>query len=152
MSQILSTPRLCKSSFTRTPILLRKPTVTTRQRSVHIVYAEDTKGPEKALEITDKNWESEVEKSNIPVLIDFWAPWCGPCRMISPLMDELTDEYNGKVKVTKVNTDEVPSIATKLGIRSIPTVMLYKDGQKRETVIGAVPKKNLVDILDKYLE
>lgn len=83
-------------------------------------------------------------KSEVPVVVDFWAPWCGPCRIIMPLMDELQREYGDKVRVYKVNTDNDPNIATDYGIRSIPTVMIFKGGQKVETIIGAVPKNNLM--------
>ena len=91
-------------------------------------------------------------KSDVPVVVDFWAPWCGPCRIIMPLMDELQKEYGDKVRVYKLNTDEDPTIATDYGIRSIPTVMIFKGGSKMETIIGAVPKNSLMQALNKYTE
>ena len=91
-------------------------------------------------------------KSSVPVLVDYWAPWCGPCRMIAPLVDEISEEYGERVKVVKLNTDEAPKIASEYGIRSIPTVMIFKDGKKLDTVIGAVPKATLTQTLEKYLE
>lgn len=100
----------------------------------------------------EKNWESMVIGSGTPVLVDFWAPWCGPCRMIDPVITELAEEYAGKIKCCKVNTDECPNIASTYGIRSIPTVLVFKDGEKKESVIGAVPKATLCTIIDKYLD
>eukprot|EP00193_Tetraselmis_chui_P010368 CAMPEP_0177791294 /NCGR_PEP_ID=MMETSP0491_2-20121128/23848_1 /TAXON_ID=63592 /ORGANISM="Tetraselmis chuii, Strain PLY429" /LENGTH=174 /DNA_ID=CAMNT_0019313499 /DNA_START=145 /DNA_END=669 /DNA_ORIENTATION=+ len=105
----------------------------------------------KAISVTDATFEEIVLKSDVPVLVDFWAPWCGPCRMIAPLIDELSDDYAGKIKAVKLNTDESPGVATEYGIRSIPTVMIFKDGQKMDTVIGAVPKSTLTQTLDKYV-
>jgi thioredoxin 1 len=95
------------------------------------------------VEGTDTNFDQEVLKSDIPVLVDFWAPWCGPCRMVSPLVDELAEELTGKLKVVKVNTDENQEIAVKYGIRSIPTLGIFKDGNIVDGVIGAVPKQTI---------
>ena len=93
------------------------------------------------VEGTDTNFDQEVLKSDIPVLVDLWAPWCGPCRMVSPLVDELAEELTGKLKVVKVNTDENQEIAVKYGIRSIPTLGIFKNGEIVDGVIGAVPKQ-----------
>lgn len=101
--------------------------------------------------VTDDTFEEVVLKSPVPVLIDFWAPWCGPCKMIAPLIDEIAGEYAGRVKCVKLNTDESPGVATEYGVRSIPTVMIFKGGKKMETVIGAVPKSTLTQSLDKFL-
>jgi thioredoxin 1 len=103
------------------------------------------------VEGTDTNFEQEVIKSDIPVLVDFWAPWCGPCRMVSPLVDEIAEELTGKLKVVKVNTDENQEIAVKYGIRSIPTLGIFKDGQIVDGVIGAVPKQAIKDKLLPHL-
>jgi thioredoxin 1 len=99
--------------------------------------------------VNDDTFDELVLRSKTPVLVDFWAPWCGPCRMIAPLVDELAAEYAGKVTCVKINTDESPQIATEYGVRSIPTVMMFKNGQKMETIIGAVPKATLVQSIEK---
>ena len=101
--------------------------------------------------VNDSTWEEIVLKSPVPVLVDFWAPWCGPCRMIAPIIDELSAEYGDKLRAVKLNTDESPQVATEYGIRSIPTVMVFKDGVKMDAVIGAVPKSTLVQTVEKYL-
>ncbi|OLP17542.1 thioredoxin [Leptolyngbya sp. 'hensonii'] len=104
-----------------------------------------------AVQVTDSTFEQEVLKSDIPVLVDFWAPWCGPCRMVAPVVDEIAQQYEGQVKVVKVNTDENPSVATTYGIRSIPTLMIFKGGQRVDMVVGAVPKTTLANTLEKYI-
>jgi thioredoxin 1 len=101
--------------------------------------------------VTDTTFKDEVIDSDVPVLVDFWAPWCGPCRMVAPVVDEISQEYEGQVKVVKVNTDENPNVASQYGIRSIPTLMIFKGGQRVDTVVGAVPKTTLANTLAKYL-
>jgi thioredoxin 1 len=104
-----------------------------------------------AAQVTDATFKQEVLESDLPVLVDFWAPWCGPCRMVAPVVDEISEQYSGQVKVVKVNTDENPSVASQYGIRSIPTLMIFKGGQRVDMVVGAVPKVTLANTLEKYL-
>ncbi|MBD2090144.1 thioredoxin [Microcoleus sp. FACHB-1515] len=104
-----------------------------------------------AAQVTDSTFNQEVLESDVPVLVDFWAPWCGPCRMVAPVVDEIAEQYSGQVKVVKVNTDDNPSVASKYGIRSIPTLMIFKGGQRVDMVVGAVPKTTLANTLEKYL-
>ena len=104
-----------------------------------------------ATPVTDENFKELVLDSKIPVLVDFWAPWCGPCRMVAPVVEEIAEQYDGQVKVVKVNTDENPNTATQYGIRSIPTLILFKAGQRVDTVVGAVPKTTLANTIEKYL-
>lgn len=103
-----------------------------------------------AEQVTDATFKQEVLDSKIPVLVDFWAPWCGPCRMVAPVVDEISQQYAGQVKVVKINTDENPNVASQYGIRSIPTLMVFKGGQRVDTVVGAVPKTTLANTLDKH--
>lgn len=102
-------------------------------------------------QVTDSNFKEEVLENEVPVLVDFWAPWCGPCRMVAPVVEEIADQYEGKVKVVKLNTDENPNVASQYGIRSIPTLMIFKGGQRVDMVVGAVPKTTLANTLEKYL-
>ena len=104
-----------------------------------------------AIEINDSNFKSEVADSQIPVLVDFWAPWCGPCKMIAPVLEEISKEYEGKVKVVKLNVDENQSTATDYAVRSIPTLILFKDGKEFEKMIGVQSKENLKQMVDKSL-
>ena len=103
------------------------------------------------VEITDSNFESEVLKSDKLTLVDFWAPWCGPCKIIGPLMEELANDYEGKVKFTKLNVDDNPNTATTYGIRGIPTIIFYKNGEVVEQVVGAVPKSELEKVITKEI-
>ncbi|MGK9368104.1 thioredoxin [Melioribacter sp. Ez-97] len=105
----------------------------------------------KPFTFTDGNFEAEALKSDIPVIVDFWAAWCGPCRMIAPIIEELAEEYDGKVKVGKLDVDENQQTAIKYGVRSIPTVLFFKNGEVVDTVIGAVPKSVFVEKLEKLL-
>ncbi|WP_026487506.1 thioredoxin [Caldanaerobius polysaccharolyticus] len=103
------------------------------------------------VELTADNFEQEVLKSDKPVLVDFWAAWCGPCRMVSPIIDELAEDYDGRVKVGKVNVDEQRGLAQRYGVMSIPTIILFKDGQIFDKIIGARPKKEFQAFVEKAL-
>ncbi len=104
------------------------------------------------LQVTDSNFEDEIIKSDIPAMVDFWAPWCGPCRMVGPLVEELARQYEGKVKVAKMNVDENVNTPTRYAIRSIPTLLLFKGGELKDTIIGAVGKANIEKALLKLVE
>lgn len=101
--------------------------------------------------VKDASFQEEVIHASCPVIVDFWAPWCGPCRMIAPVIDQIADDYKNIIKVVKINTDENPTTSTEYSIRSIPTVMIFINGQKVDTVIGAVPKSTLLNALNKHL-
>ena len=103
-----------------------------------------------ALQFTDANFQKEVLESDVPVLVDFYADWCGPCKMMSPIISELADEYQGSVKVGKLNIDESSSAAGQYRVMSIPTMLIFKDGAVVDTMVGAVPKKALQDKLESY--
>jgi thioredoxin 1 len=105
----------------------------------------------KPIVVTDATFEAEVLKSPLPVLVDFWAVWCGPCKTIAPVVEELAAEYDGKLKVAKLDVDGNPDTSMKFAIRSIPTLMLFKDGRVVEQIIGAVPKRSLVDKLTQHV-
>ena len=105
----------------------------------------------KPITISDDNFEAEVLKSDKPVLIDFWAAWCGPCRMIAPIVEELASEYTGKVKIGKLDVDNNQQTAIKYGVRSIPTLLVFKNGEVKETIIGAVPKAQIQHKLDSVI-
>ncbi len=100
---------------------------------------------------TDGDFEAKVLKSDIPVMVDFWAPWCGPCHVIAPVIEELAKEYTGKVKVAKMNVDENPATPPRYGIRGIPTVILFKDGQVFDQIVGAVPRSKVEEMIKKAL-
>ena len=100
------------------------------------------------LAITESNFEDEVMKSDVPVAIDFWAVWCGPCKIVAPIVEELAKDYEGKLKVAKCDVDSNQAIAIKYGIRTIPTLLIFKDGEVAEQIIGAVPKKHIAAKID----
>ena len=105
-----------------------------------------------AIEITDANFDAEVINSEIPVLIDFWAVWCGPCKMIAPIVEEIAGEMQGKLKVGKLDVDNNPSVAGKYGIRSIPTLLLFKEGKIVDQIVGAVPKNVIMQKIADHVQ
>jgi thioredoxin 1 len=108
---------------------------------------------EKVLEFTSDNWQKEVEQSDQPVVVDFWAPWCGPCRQLGPTIDKIASQYDGKVKVGKLNVDDSPDVATKFGVTSIPRIFFFKGGDKpKKTIVGVVSENELVKAINCLLE
>ncbi|MBL8181277.1 MAG: thioredoxin [Blastocatellia bacterium] len=104
-----------------------------------------------AKEVTDSGFETDVLESDKPVLVDFWAEWCGPCRMIAPSVEAVAEEYAGKAGVMKMNVDENPTVPNQFGIRGIPTLILFKGGQEQERIVGAVSREALAKVIDKYV-
>jgi len=103
------------------------------------------------IDVTDQNFEQEVIKSSLPVLVDLWAPWCGPCRMVAPVVEKLSEKYDGQVKFCKVNVDENPKTASNYRVMSIPTLMFFKNGEAVDTVIGALPEQALKPKIENLL-
>lgn len=103
---------------------------------------------DKIVHTTDDGFDNDVLKSEVPVLVDYWAEWCGPCKMIAPVLDQIADEYEGKLKIVKLNIDENPQTPPKFGIRGIPTLMMFKDGAPEATKVGAVSKSQLAAFID----
>lgn len=106
---------------------------------------------EKIIHVSDEDFEQQVLKSDVPVLVDYWAEWCGPCKMIAPVLDEIAEEYDGKLKIAKLNIDDNPETPPKYGIRGIPTLMLFKNGSVEATKVGAVSKSQLTAFIDQNL-
>ncbi|MFP3159218.1 MAG: thioredoxin [Hydrogenobaculum sp.] len=106
---------------------------------------------QNVVELTDANWENEVINSSVPVLVDFWAPWCGPCRIIAPVVEKLASEFAGQIKVGKLNTDDNPGVSMRYGIRAIPTIMMFKNGEVVDTRVGVQPEDSLRKMIKNNL-
>ena len=106
---------------------------------------------DNVIELTDANFQSEALEADKPVLVDFWAPWCGPCRMVGPIIDDVAETYLNKVKVGKLNTDDNPQVASKYGIRSIPTILLFKNGEVVGNLMGAKPKQDFEEMINQHV-
>ena len=107
---------------------------------------------EKITEVGDSNFDAEVLRSDLPVLVDFWAPWCGPCKSIAPIVEEIAGQFEGKLKVANLNVDDHPAKASRYGIRGIPNLIILKAGAVKEQIVGAVPKAKLVSAIEKALQ
>ena len=103
------------------------------------------------IELTEDNFASEVLEADMPVMIDFWAPWCGPCRMVAPIIEDLADKYEGRIKVAKVNLDESPALASEYGVRSIPAIFVFNNGEVAERAVGVQPEDTLSTMIDRVL-
>src|SRR5258708_7484376 len=106
---------------------------------------------DKVVILSDSGFDTDVLKSSIPVMVDFWAEWCGPCKMLGPTIDQLAGEYDGRIKIAKLNVDDNPSTASRFGIRGIPAMLIFKDGKVQEQLVGALPKDKIAGTLDKYV-
>jgi len=127
------------------------------KRSTHISFwsvyhSKGGKEVSELIQVTDGNFEDEIVRSEIPSMVDLWAPWCGPCRMISPWIEELAQQYDGKFKAAKMNVDENPNTPNQYGVRAIPTVLFFKDGKLADIIVGAVGKTNIEKVMLKLME
>ncbi len=111
----------------------------------------DNQASTSTVTVNDENFDDQVIQSEIPVLVDFWAEWCGPCKVIGPTLEALAADYNGKVKIAKLNVDDSPDTAGRFGVRSIPTLIVFKDGEAQQTAIGVRPKGQLIELIETYL-
>ncbi len=127
------------------------PTLESISEALQEVSLPSSKNIFGVIEVTDKTFDTEVENSNLPVLVDFWAPWCGPCRMLTPVVNEIAEQYKNQIKVVIINTDDNVSVASMLGIRSIPTLMLFKNGSRIDIIVGAVPRTTIAQMIERHL-
>ncbi|KAL1202488.1 Thioredoxin M4 [Cardamine amara subsp. amara] len=140
-----------RSSMTQSASLCANRRSTFARGGRIICEAQDTTAAVEVPNLSDSEWQTQVLESDIPVLVEFWAPWCGPCRMIHPIVDQLAKDFAGKFKFYKINTDESPNTANRYGVRSVPTVIVFKDGEKKDIIIGAVPRETLQKTIERFL-
>ncbi|MDM8551127.1 thioredoxin TrxC [Desulfobacterales bacterium HSG2] len=141
----------CSACRTKNRIPSDKVGLTAKCGKCGILMQTDDLLIETPVVVTDNDFDAKVSKSPLPVLLDCWAPWCGPCRMIGPVMEELAAEWKGRVRVCKLNSDENPQISARFQIRSIPTLLVFDNGQLKDTLVGAVPKHAIVQKMASYL-
>ena len=112
----------------------------------------DEQNSSNTITVNDENFDKEVLQSDIPVLVDFWAEWCGPCKLVGPTIEALASDYKGKIKVAKLDIDSSPEFAGRFGVRSIPTLIVFKDGEAQEAAVGVRPKEQLAELIDQYVQ
>ena len=151
MNQTVSYLLRCTACRTKNRIPSEKAGLTAKCGKCGAAIPTDDLLVEKSVAVTDRDFEDKVLRSPLPVLLDCWAPWCGPCQMTAPVMEELAKEWKGRAKVCKLNSDENPAVSEKFQIRSIPTLLIFDNGQLKDSIMGAVPKPHIVQKMAPYM-